>query len=456
MTSRFRGALKGEIPVWLREGILTPEGARTLEANYQLGDLEMEGGRLLASFIFGIGGLFVGGGILAFVAAHWSALGVAFKVAMVFAGLLGFHGAGFTLWHYRGWPRLGHALIFTGCIVYGASIGLMAQIFHVYSAWQRGFGAWAAGALAVAWVVESPWIGLLAALLGSVWFNGELFNQGDLWGAFPLLLAGFVVPLALRTRSRALHFACMVAFVEAFTAIASEKGHSVFSVLSAWAAAGFLAWAWGEFVETRTRWPSLAGSARIAGVLSLAAAAYTWSFHGLWEQSLWRRPDVQDFVEAWAFPVLLPAVAGVALLAAAWLSPASGPQGRKAGWTVAAAALLLLVSGAISAGITPMDHPYRYYAPDPFPATTISPVLLSNLSAFLLAGAAVLTGLAGERRGRFWAGALFAVLLVLSRFIEYETSLLLKACAFLACGVLVIWGGILFERRMRRKGGNHV
>ncbi len=109
MSARFRGALKREIPLWLDSGILSPDGASALEARYRLGELESEGGRLLASFIFGIGGLLLGGGVLAFVAAHWATLGAAFKVALIFSGLLGFHGAGFYLWHFRGWPRLGHA-----------------------------------------------------------------------------------------------------------------------------------------------------------------------------------------------------------------------------------------------------------------------------------------------------------------------------------------------------------
>jgi uncharacterized membrane protein len=456
MSAGFRGSLKREIPLWLDSGILPPEGAVALETRYRLGELEGEGGRLLAAFIFGIGGLLLGGGVLAFVAAHWATLGAAFKVALIFSGLLGFHGAGFYLWHFRGWPRLGHALVLTGCLVYGAAIGLMAQVFNVHSEWQRGFGGWAVGAIAVAWAVGSSWAGLLALGVGLVWFNGELFDRGTLWWAFPILVAGLIVPLAFRSRSKALHFFSMLALVEAFSAIAGKEGHSSPATLMGWVAGGFLVWAWGEFTETRTPSPTLAGSARVAGVVALALGAYTWSFHWLWSEWALYSGDTLGNSAEWLISFGLPLLAGIGLLVAAWLAPAADKSARRTGWIVVAAGILLVLSVLSAPGRGPSYPHYDYTGESAFSLEVALPLILANLSAFLLAGSAVLSGLSGERRGRFWAGSLFAVLLVLSRFLEYETSLLLKSMAFLACGVLVIWGGTLFERRLRRKEVAHV
>jgi uncharacterized membrane protein len=456
MSSRFRGALKREIPRWLDSGILPPEAANALEARYRLGELESEGGRLLAAFIFGIGGLLLGGGVLAFVAAHWSTLGAAFKVALIFSGLLGFHGAGFYLWHFRGWPRLGHALVLTGCLVYGAAIGLMAQVFNVHSEWQRGFGAWAAGTIAVAWAVGSSWAGLLALGVGLVWFNGELFDHGAFWWAFPFLVAALVVPLAFRSRSKALHFFSMLALVEAFASIAGKEGHSSPAVLMGWAAGGFLVWAWGEFTEARTPCPFLAGSARVAGLVALALGAYVWSFHWPWSERGFYSGDTVSGSPEWLISFGLPLLAGIGLVVAAWLTPAADKAARRTGWVVVAAGVLLVLSVLSARGTGSSRLSFDYGGAGAFSPETALPVILANLSAFLLAGSAVLSGLSGERRGRFWAGSLFAVLLVLSRFLEYETSLLLKSMAFLACGVLVIWGGTLFERRLRRREVAHV
>ena len=75
----------------------------------------------------------------------------------------------------------------------------------------------------------------------------------------------------------------------------------------------------------------------------------------------------------------------------------------------------------------------------------------ANLAALLLAAVIIGVGLIEERRLAFWLGSLYLVLLVLSRFLEYETSLLVKSAAFLACGVTVIIAGISYEKYLRRK-----
>jgi hypothetical protein len=56
-----------------------------------------------------------------------------------------------------------------------------------------------------------------------------------------------------------------------------------------------------------------------------------------------------------------------------------------------------------------------------------------------------------ERRLAFWIGTLFTVLLIISRFLEYETSLLTKSAAFTLCGVAMIAAGIAYENHLRRK-----
>jgi len=75
----------------------------------------------------------------------------------------------------------------------------------------------------------------------------------------------------------------------------------------------------------------------------------------------------------------------------------------------------------------------------------------TNLAALILAAIIIGVGLIDERRLAFWLGSLYLVLLVLSRFLEYETSLLVKSVAFLACGITVIIAGISYEKYLRRK-----
>ena len=43
------------------------------------------------------------------------------------------------------------------------------------------------------------------------------------------------------------------------------------------------------------------------------------------------------------------------------------------------------------------------------------------------------------------------VTLIISRFFEYETHLMIKAVGFMAVGFMLIYAGIKFERRLARR-----
>src|SRR5688500_20238486 len=74
----------------------------------------------------------------------------------------------------------------------------------------------------------------------------------------------------------------------------------------------------------------------------------------------------------------------------------------------------------------------------------------TNMAALIVAALVIAVVLIDERRLAFWFGSLYLVLLILSRFLEYETSLLVKSAAFLVCGLTVIIAGISFEKYFRR------
>lgn len=77
--------------------------------------------------------------------------------------------------------------------------------------------------------------------------------------------------------------------------------------------------------------------------------------------------------------------------------------------------------------------------------------LVVNLAALIIAAVAIAIGVMDERRAAFWAGTVFVVLLIISRFLEYETSLLLKSAAFTLCGLAMITAGITYEKYLTRK-----
>src|SRR5262247_1833035 len=284
-TVKFRAALKREIPAWIDQGILTGEAANRLNSIYDLDSLGKESSRLLAAVLFTIGSLLVGGGVISFVAAHWDEISRGPKVALLFAALLAFHIAGYWLRYRSGWPRLGHALIFCGCLVFGANIGLLAQAYQVSGAWYGMFGVWALGSLAMAWAARSWITGLLVIVTSFTWFVGFADDYHERLAIVYLpLLAAALLPLAWTIRSRALYTLTFLGLICGLLNLALVRSHNERSALIAVAAGGFVAWAAGEFHRATGIRKEFGKPAAYLGLATLAAGAYLWSFRPFWQE----------------------------------------------------------------------------------------------------------------------------------------------------------------------------
>ena len=265
MSTKFRAALRNELAIWIQKGIVTEETAKQLSSTYELDNLRHESTRLLSAVIFTIGGLLLGGGLISFVAANWEVIPTPIKLALLFSALLGLHTIGFWLWHSKNWRRLGHALIFCGCLVFGANIGLVAQIFHISSNWYGGFGAWALGSLVMAWAFRSWIIGVLALGTSFIWFLGFQSDHDQSASFYPLILAIALLPLAWIIRSRVLYAGTLLGIIVAACVLAGYQG-SGRQLLFTMAAGGMFMWTLGE-LHRASEW--LMEFANITGGLGL-------------------------------------------------------------------------------------------------------------------------------------------------------------------------------------------
>ncbi len=427
LSAKFRAALKQELPAWVQDGLLSAESAEQLKQRYQLDKLEKESSRLLAAVLFTLGSLLLGGGVISFVAAHWEELPVGFKVGLLFAMLLAFHLTGYWLRFKRDSPRLGHALLFCGSLVFGANIGLMAQVFHISGDWYRAYLAWGVGALAMAWAVRSWLTGVLVLVTTFVWFIGFATDFHERAAAvYPFLLAAALLPLAWRTGSRVLYMLTFLGIICALPALAEIEGDSGLNVLLALMAGGFLTWAAGEFQRTVSSKPEFGNPLAMLGLVVLAGSAYVWSFHYVWDHN-WNQ---QWRALYWLLPAGVAVAIGLALLVRSWAAPQSE---RLFSCGMLCALLLSSVAVVLSKGRIAL------------------PTIAMNLAALLFASIGIGKGIMDQRRLAFWAGTLFLVLLILSRFFEYETGLLVKSAAFIGCGALILFGGIAYERLLQRR-----
>ncbi|HOQ06108.1 MAG TPA: DUF2157 domain-containing protein [Anaerohalosphaeraceae bacterium] len=171
----FRKRLKSELSVLEAEGLLSAEQAAAICQRYQLTSLASEGTRALLTTIYFIGATLVGIGIISFVAAHWTYLSRELKLTLILGAMLAAHISGFLFWKVSGRrPNLGHTLVLLGTLMFGANIGLVAQIFHVQSNFYNGFAVWTLGAVAAAWAVRSVPNAVLGLITAAVFGFGNL------------------------------------------------------------------------------------------------------------------------------------------------------------------------------------------------------------------------------------------------------------------------------------------
>jgi uncharacterized membrane protein len=408
--------------VWRAEGLVTEGAARALEERYELAKAEA-GPSFLAIYV--LGALLVGAGIVSLVAWHWESLAAAAKLALIGGAMIALHAAGWSLWKGGGRaPRLGHALVFLGTLVYGANVGLVAQIFHVSGPWWSGFALFAAGALAAGLVYRSLPHHLLAATLALGVAGAGYANAHAVPGLVAVhLLAALFVVLAWRVPSRALAVVTVLG-AGAMLAAALEgtrEGEAVplaFAALAAACAAAPLA-------ARGARGEHVAPAFRLVGRVGFYLVAYALSFGDL--------ADDQR-IDAWT-GVVLGAVVPSLAVAAALL--ASGL--RRADVDPLARGEAMLLAGTVAA-----------FGVGQGLASGGGTAAVANMALVFLAVGRIVRGLSWLRRAPFWEGMAIAGVLVASRFLELETELWLKGSLFIVCGVAILGAGFAFERRRAR------
>ena len=423
----FRVVLRREVSQWLAGGIVDAPAAARLEARYALGELPKETGHRVATSIFTIGSLLIGGGIIAFVAAHWTRIPVAGQAVLLFTTHLALHGIGFAFVRNGRSPRLGDAVILAGSLAFGANLALLGQMYQIQRDQPAWMAAWSLGALAVAVARPSALHGLLALVTSFLWFVGTMGDHPGTWPVYALFVAVAVLPVARATRSLALALLAWIALGLATVIGTGADVETRAATALAAVLASLLVWSAGHLLRS-TRDDSWGFPTSLLGAVGLAITAYVLSFRELHRET--SAPDDPRWT------VALLAVAGVvaALVIAGWMRrPLDGAR--------RATAIALLASGVlleVSVLVTGVFGP-----------------ALANAAALAIAAVGVGNGVREESRAAFWLGTLFAVLLVLTRFFEYESSLLTKSLVFIACGVVVVFVGVRFERHLRAREVAH-
>ena len=222
----FVRKLRTEIRGWEADGIISPEQSSAILGLY---DVTPESPARnfpsrVVSVIAVMGAALVGLGIIAAVAANWSAIPVGARLSMMAVGTPALYFAGWLLIQRWGFIRIGTAVILLGAIAFGASIHLIAQTYHVPVDSPNLMAAWFLGVVPVAYITRSKAVTTLAVALffaaaafrSQAWLpevGDELF--------FPLIPVLLALAAALFAVGRAqARFAITNPIAAVFTAIA--------------------------------------------------------------------------------------------------------------------------------------------------------------------------------------------------------------------------------------------
>ena len=401
--------LPAEVQHWQDQGIISAEQGRAIISAYPAPGtpvaVHRAQGRLVA-ILATLGSVLVGLGVILFFAANWEEIPKPVKLAMILIAIPAVYGIGYWLRYWRGYLRVGTAVILLACLLYGAGIHLVAQAYNVPVNDPNLFLYWFVGVLPLAYLTRSQvilylGIGLFLAAVGfrlSNWL--EHADRGAVVGAFSLYLVLGVILYAL------------------------GRLQAIFDL---------------------TR--SYARVYEYLGLVTAFGSLYLLTFRELFDGFYYRSPRVEVDIGAEFWIAFYGAVGLAIVLYAAVLARLARyrlpllTEARESG-----AALVILVAAVFVVNVDAGGDIFY-------------PILFNSLLVLGMVGLLF----AGYLRGReslINIALAFFILDVISRYFEFGWTLLDRSLVFIVAGAILLGGGLLLERgrrnvfqRMRSAGG---
>ncbi len=182
----FKNDLAKEISEWVADGTISTEQAEQIGYRYGIDFHSDSGPSLSYTLLIGLGYLFIGLALITLLSANWDDIPRAVRMG----GLLLITSATqLTALNYfhNGFQDKARALFFLGNFFYGASIILIAQIYHLGEHMPDGIFWWALGCLPTALLLQSRLLLLQTLALAYIWFFVEA-GMGFYPSLFPLFI----------------------------------------------------------------------------------------------------------------------------------------------------------------------------------------------------------------------------------------------------------------------------
>lgn len=318
-------------------------------------------------------------------------------------------------------PRLGHTLLLLGTLIYGANIGLMAQIFHIDGDSWRMFAAWSLGAAAMGYLVQSSPIMLISVVTLTISFFSHSSHDHIYF-----IFAGAVIslPFAYWKKDKLIFTAGLISMA-LFSIFALNDGYSLFSVTA------LIFLFLGFFASSNGRYDQFKKISLVLSFTAVTISAFFFSFQDVAEDMVYISETVKISSLLLLTSITLLA-AGLVMLLAGWKKTVAEKFNRNN-------LIFLVICGIVPA--------ISFFTVD------FVLVVLSNVILIAVTGILIFNSMqTNNARSPYWLGVSVLAATILARTVEYETGLLIKSAVFIATGIGFIIAGIIMEKYLKKRG----
>ena len=189
----LKNEIASEAEAWVKENIISQSQAEKICERYDVNYHHSKNHSFGYNVLIGLGYLFIGLSVITLLGANWEDIPRALRMWGLIILTMATHG--FALRKYlTGDDSSSVGLFLLGNIFFGASIILIAQIYHLGEHMPDGIYWWALGCLPIGLLINNSWVTLQSALLALLWFLMEV-NMGFYPTLFPLFILGSLIVL---------------------------------------------------------------------------------------------------------------------------------------------------------------------------------------------------------------------------------------------------------------------
>ncbi|MCJ7783760.1 MAG: DUF2157 domain-containing protein [Desulfobacterales bacterium] len=376
--------------LWLKEGIILPDQKERILARYRLlktADEEAGPGKLITTISI-LGSILVGAGVILFIASNWSAIPNWGRLFIVFSSMLASYGSGFYLrYEAKSYPKVGASLILLGSFIFGAGMFLIAQIYHITVHYPNGPLLWGLFVLPLAYFLRFKSLISLAILVLLIW-------------------------LGMEAHLRALHSSTL----------------QTTTMIPLFFMAGIALWGVGLVHREREALKIISSPYILIGTLITFLAGYVLTFN------LYRGRFESD--------VLFIYYPGIAVLFLVAVIARCLPGEKEKGWIPETLGLVVLMVVIIFLSM---------FFPGASPNSVRGDLrLFFNILFALEIFGLIILGFIRRYPVYVNIGLLFFALDVVARYFDFFWELLPRSLFFILGGLLLLFGGIILERKRRK------